>query len=203
MAEKVLWETKVSKALSDNCLIRGYRHTEIIENLSYTEGIFLTLVGRLPLEAEVEMMNALLNCILELELQSVTVSVARHIASGNPEVAPAVAGGLLAVGKRTTSPQDAADLINGAYKMMQEEGLTKEETAKRVVDRYRKEKRRIPGFGHPSLRQGDYRAMSLRKVAKRVGIVGEKTLLYEAIHEEFMRQTGKTDIPINVDGMMA
>jgi citrate synthase len=203
MTKRVLWETKISKALPDNCLIRGYPHTEIIENLSYTEGAFLTLVGRLPTRAEVKMMDAILNCILELELQSVTVSVARHIVSGNPEVAPAVAGGLLPVGRRTTSPQEAADLINGALNMMEEEGLSREETAKRIVHQYRKDKKRFPGFGHPSLRKGDYRAISLRKVAEREGIIGEKTLLYEAIHSEFVRQTGRTDIPINVDGMMA
>lgn len=203
MTQKVLWETKISKALSDNCLIRGYPHTEIIENLSYTEAMFLTLVGRLPSEAETRMMDAILNCILELELQSVTVAVSRHIASGNPEVAPAVAGGLLPVGRRTTSPQDAADLINSGLKMMKEENLSRQETAKRIVDSYRKEKKRIPGFGHPSLRNGDYRAISLRRVAEREKIVGEKTFLYEAIHEEFIRQTGKKDIPINVDGMMA
>lgn len=203
MDKKILWETKISKAVSYNCLIRGYRHDEIIENLTYTEGMFLTLVGRLPGKNEVKMMDAILNCILELEIQSVTVAVARHIASGNPEVTPAVAGGLLPTGRRTTSPQDAADLINAALKMMAEQGLSREETARNIVTQYRKEKKRFPGFGHPSLRKGDYRAISLRRVAEREGIVGENTLIYEAIHAEFLRQTGKTDVPINVDGMMA
>ncbi len=203
MDTKILWKTAVSKAVPDNCLIRGYRHSDIIENLSYTEGAFLTMTGRLPTAAEAKMMDAILNCILELEIQSVTVAVARHIASGNPEVAPAVAGGLLPTGRRTTSPQDAADLINGAMKMAADEGLSREEVARRIVDRYRKEKKRFPGFGHPSLRRFDYRAVSLRKVAEREGILGERTLLYEAIHDEFIRQTGKSEIPINVDGMMA
>lgn len=203
MDKKILWKTGISKAVADNCLIRGYRHSDIIENLSYTEGAFLTLTGRLPATSEAKMMDAILNCILELEIQSVTVAVARHIASGNPEVAPAVAGGLLPTGRRTTSPQDAADLIEGALAMKTEQGLSREEVAKRIVDRYRKEKKRLPGFGHPSLRKFDYRAVSLRKVAEQQGIVGEKTLLYEAIHEEFIRQTGKSEIPINVDGMMA
>ena len=203
MTKKILWQTRVSKAVPDDCLIRGYPHSEIIENLTYTEAMFLTLTGRLPSEAETEMMNAILNCILELEIQSVTVSVARHIVSGNPQVAPAVAGGLLAVGERTTSPQDSADLINKAYSMMEEQCLTREQTARQIVDQYRKEKKRIPGFGHPSLKYTDYRAASLRKVAERAGIIGEKTLLYEAIHREFGEQTGKPEIPINVDGMMA
>ncbi len=203
MSEKVRWVTKISKTVPDNCLIRGYKHSEIIEKLTYTQGMFLTMVGRLPTQPEAKMMDAILNCILEFEMQAPTVAVACHIASGNPEIAPAVAGGLLAVGHRTTSPQDAAQLINDAYKMMKEGGLSREETAKSVVDRYRMEKKRIPGFGHPSLRRVDYRAKSLRDVAERLGIVGEKTLLYEAIHREFVLQTSKTDIPINVDGMMA
>ena len=107
------------------------------------------------------------------------------------------------MGMNTTSPQDSAEVINKYYDLMKKENLTLEETARRVVDDYLKAKKRIPGFGHPLHKENDFRAASLRKVAQRLGIIGERTKLYEAIHGEFLRRSGKKGIPINVDGMMA
>lgn len=203
MEEKKPWKTRISQVVPGKCIIRGYRHNEIIENLSYAEGLFLTLKGRLPTPNEGKMVDALLNALLDHQFESVTVATGRHIVSGNPQFVPGVAGALLAVGMNTTSPQDSAEVINRYYEIMKKENLTIEETARRAVDDFQKAKKRIPGFGHPLHKENDYRAESLKKVAERLGIIGERTRLYEAIHKEFLRRTGKKGIPINVDGMMA
>jgi len=197
------WVTKISKVIPGKCIIRGYSHADIIENLSYTEALFLTLKGRLATDKEERMLNAILNALTDHQFDSGTVTTARHIVSGNPQLIPAMAGGLLVIGEHTTQPQDAADLINNALATMRTEHLEMEEAAKRIVEEYRQTKKRFPGFGHPLHREGDYRATSLRTVAEKLGFVGEKVAMYEAVHKEFVRVTGKTNIPINVDGMMA
>lgn len=203
MEDKKPWKTRISQVVPGKCIIRGYRHSDIIEYLSYGEGLFLSLKGRLPTPNEGKMMDALLNALLDHEFESVTVTTGRHIASGNPQFIPGVAGALLAVGMNTTSPQDSAEMINKYYELMKKENLTLEETARRAVDNYLKAKKRIPGIGHPIHKDGDYRAESLRRVAEKLGILGERTRIYMAIHQEFLRRTGKKGIPINVDGMMA
>ena len=81
MEEKKLWKTRISQAFPGKCIIRGYRHNEIIENLSYAEGLFLTLKGKLPTPNEGKMLDALLNALLDLQFESVTVATARHIVS--------------------------------------------------------------------------------------------------------------------------
>jgi citrate synthase len=197
------WITKISKVIPGNCFIRGYLHSEIIENLSYSAALFLTLRGRLATDREEEMLDSILNALTEHQFESGTVTTARHIVSGNPQLIPGIAGALLVIGQHTTQPQDAADLINSAVGLMEKEGLEMGEAAKKIVEGYRKAKKRFPGFGHPIHKEGDYRAISLRKVAERLGFVGEKVAMYEAIHKEFLRATCKTKIPINVDGMMA
>jgi citrate synthase len=197
------WTTRISTRWPGHCLIRGYSHAGIIEQLSYAEALYLTLTGKLPTPAETRMLDALLNALTDHEFESVTVTAGRHVVSGNPQLVPGIAAALLAVGANTTSPADAADLINEAYARMQREGWSIEKTAEQVVDEYVKAKRRIPGLGHPTHKKGDYRAESLRRVADECGLLGEKTKLYIAIHDAFVRKTGKDTIPINVDGMMA
>lgn len=197
------WVTKISKVVPGNCFIHGYPHGEVIENLSYAEALFLTLKGRLATEREVGMLDAVLNALTEHQFDAATVTVGRHIVSGNPQIIPGMAGALLAIGQHTTQPGDAAELINYALSIVKNENLTREQAAAKVVAEYRKAKKRFPGFGHPLHKMGDYRAISLRKVAAKLGYVGEKLTMYEAIHQEFVKVTGKTEIPINVDGMMA
>ena len=197
------WRQKVSHITAGDILIRGYPLTEVIENLSYTEALYLTLRGELPGEKETRVMNALLCGIVDYEFINATTPAARFVASASPDSSiPGIAAGVLAMGSYTVSPQDSAALINSAHELMKRENLTKEETAKRVVKEYQESNNRIPGLGHPVYKEVDPRAVALSKVAKEAGLWGEKSQLYEAIHDEFVKSTGKP-VCINIDGMMA
>jgi citrate synthase len=101
----------------------------------------------------------------------------------------------------TVSPQDTAELIRKAWKLKEEKGLSMEETAERIVEEARTQKKRIPGLGHPLHPTGDPRAAALEEVARKNGVWGEKSELYKEIHRVFVLKTGK-DLPINIDGMM-
>jgi len=53
-------------------LMRGYPLPEIIENLSYTEALYLMIKGELPNEKETGVMNALLCGIMDYDSLSPT-----------------------------------------------------------------------------------------------------------------------------------
>ena len=196
------WRTKISYADDKECIIRGYTQEDIISHLSYTEALYLTLKGELPTESEARVFDAVLNAITDHQFIASNTPAARYVASAFPNSPiPGLAAGVLAFGSNTGSPQDSADLINNAYELMQKENLTKEETARQVVKQFTVEKKRMPGFGHPFYKS-DPRATAIEKVAKENGVWGPKAELYEAIHDEFVRASGR-DLPINVDGMMA
>lgn len=196
------WRTKISYADDKECIIRGYTQEDIIDNLTYTETLYLTLRGELPTKDETRVFDAILNCIPDHMFIAANTPAARYVASAFPDSPiPGIAAGVLSFGSYTGSPQDSADLINESYEMMKSENLSKEEVAKKVVAKAIAAKKRIPGFGHPFY-ASDPRATALQKVAKENGIWGEKSELYEAIHAEFVKVSGKA-IPINVDGMMA
>lgn len=199
---KGYWKTKVSKVGDHQILIRGYPLADIIGSLTFTQAIFLTLRGELPSEREHKMLDALLCAILDHEFICSTAPASRFVASANPQIMPAIAAGVLAMGSNTVSPQDSAELIEKAYALKQQEQLTLAETARRIVDERMAQKKRFPGFGHPTHKLHDPRSTKLRQVAAELGYIGEKTLLYEAIHSELVSRV-KKELPINVDGRMA
>ena len=148
------------------------------------------------------MMDAMLMSLLDHGFVAASVLAARYAASGNPQLVPGTAAGLLTAGSNTISPQHSAEFLENALKMMRADGLSLEETARRVVAKVRAEKRRIPGLGHPTHKGDDFRATQLRRIAAENGFLGDKIRMFEAIHAEFLRATGKQGICINVDGML-
>ena len=197
------WRTKISRVLPGKAIIRGYSHEDLIGDRSYAAGVFLTLRGELPNEKQERMTDALLSSFYDHGFVAASVLAARYCASGNPQLLPATAAGLLTAGSNTISPQHGSQFILDAYQMMQRLNLSIEETARRVVAITLAEKRRIPGFGHPTHKGEDFRATKLWKIAEDCGFVGESTRLYQAIHAEFVRTTGKGSICINIDGALA
>jgi citrate synthase len=197
------FQTAVSEVQPGRVVIRGYSHEEIMRQLDYTGGAFLTLIGRLPTAAESRLVTAILNSLLDHGFVASTVTAARYIASGNPTFVPAVAGGLLAAGANTLSPADSYELIAAARRRQAEAGLSDEETAKAVVADLRAAGQRVPGFGHPTHRDGDFRATVLFELVDELGLPCAHANLFRAIHAEFLAQTGKTGIPVNIDGCLA
>jgi len=197
-----LWQTKISCVKPHKITLRGYPLEEVMEKLTFTEGLYLTIKGRLPEEKEIKMLNALLNTIIDHEFINSTIPAARYIASANPQIVPAIAGGILTAGKNTLSPQDQAEFINAAYELKVKNNWTLEEAAKNIVNDLIEKRNKIPGLGHPIHKKYDPRAVKLKELAIKYGWYGEKIQLYEAIHSEFCKRTNK-ELPINADGMMA
>src|SRR3990172_3443709 len=140
------WQTRISRVMEGKVIIRGYSHEQLIGDHSYAEGVFLTIRGELPTKAEARMTDAMLNSLLDHGFVAASVLAARYAASGNPQLVPGTAAGLLTAGSNTISPQHSAEFLDKAGKMMKAEQLPLDETARRVVAAVRAEKPRIPGL---------------------------------------------------------
>jgi citrate synthase len=197
------FKTAVSEVGDGWVSIRGYRHDEIIGRVPAASATFLTLVGRLPTNAEARLVDAMLTSLLDHGFVAATVAAARYAASGNPQLVPAVAAGLLAAGQNTLSPEHAYELIAEARELRAANGWDDQRTAAAIVERARAQGRRLPGFGHPVHRGTDFRATVLFELADDLGLSGDASSLYRAIHAEFVRASGKEEIPINIDGCLA
>ena len=200
MAEFV---TKISSVEPGRVLIRGYSHENVMRRLSFADAAFLTIVGRLPNEAESRVVGAMLVSLLDHGFVSATVSAARYLASGNPELVPAVAGGLLAAGRNTLSPEHSYQLLRSALDLLAGRGLGVDEAAEAVVAERRLTRQRIPGIGHPVHKSGDFRADVLFELAAKHRVAGAAVEMLLAIHQAVVSQTGRTDLPVNIDGCLA
>jgi len=197
------WRTAVSETSQGILRIRGYPIQEIIRHLSYAEALFLTIKGELPTKAQARVLDAAIMALLDHQFVSSHAPAARFVASAHSESpVPGIAAGILCAGMHTISPNDAALLLAEAWERMHREKLSQEETARRVVEEHRREGKYIPGFGHPTHKEFDPRGEALMAVAKEQGVWGERARLYEAIHQEFVRSSGKR-LPINIDGVLA
>ena len=97
------WATRISRVLDGKVLIRVYSHERLIGDRGYADGVFLTLRGELPTGNERRMTEALLNSLLDHGFVAASVLAARYCASGNPQLIPATAAGLLTAGSNTIS----------------------------------------------------------------------------------------------------
>jgi citryl-CoA lyase len=196
------WRTSITKVTADDIIVRGVDIRDLITSHTFTETSFLALRGRFPSRQEAKMFDAALSSLVDHGFVSSHVTAARFIVSGHPNVVAGIAGGVLAAGPNTLSPESAAEFIDRALQRHHELGGTIEETATVVVAETIKKGERIAGFGHVNHKNGDPRTVALRAVAAENGFIGKRVELYEAIHREFLR-VKKRNLPINADGMLA
>lgn len=197
------WRTAVSYVGPHKLLIRGYPIEEIIVKLGYAEVVYLTVRGELPTKEQARVLEAALCSIPAHQWVAAHLLAAAVTASASPESPiPGIASGILTMGSVTVSPQETATLIDRARQIAQEEDLSPEGAAERVVDEYLANGRLIPGLGHPNHKDHDPRATALAQVAKEQGVWGSTCEFYELVRQAFVRRTGK-QLPVNIDGMLA
>ena len=144
----------------------------------------------------------MLNTLLDHGWVASTVAATRYAASGNPQLVPALAAGLLACGNNTASPQHSFDVLEQARVLRESLNLTFEQAAERIIDEFRASRKRLPGLGHPTHKTEDFRAVAIWQIADRVGAAGDGIRQFRAIHARFVEASGRF-LPVNIDGALA
>jgi citrate synthase len=197
------WVSNISDVTPEDVIIRGYPLQSIMGKMSFPAVVALLIRGRLPSPAEARMMDVILCSILDYSLQKAGTIAARCVASANPQMLPGLAAGVLAAGDYAVSPENTGRFITEGFKSWQSSGESLDGFAKRFVDDLRKQKKRIPGFGHPVFRVMDPRAKILKDCAVDLKLWGPYGDWYEAVHGAFKAAVNKPDLVINDVGMLA
>jgi len=195
------WTTAVGEVAHGVVNVRGYPLAEIIERLSFTDAVFLTVRGELPSPSQRRLMDAVLCSILEHGFYAPTTIAARLVASANPQsIIPGVAAGALTIGSITVSPQHTAELIQEVDRIAAN-GLSTGDAALLVAEGFVSRRERMPGLGHPLHPDGDPRAIALQAVAEETGNWTEISARYLKVRSAYLELTGR-NLPINIDGML-
>lgn len=192
------WKTGITDIGPGKINVRGYKITDIMENLSYAETVYLILKGERPGKAEAELMNAILVSSIDHGASPPSVLGTRTVMSGGNSLNAAIAGGVLVIG------DSHGGAIEQSAKIMQEWAAKDGDVAtlaNDIVDELKQNKKRMPGFGH-RLHTVDPRTGKLFEIAERHGYHGRHIQLCRAIETALAEKTGRT-LPINVDGAIA
>jgi citryl-CoA lyase len=186
------WKTALTKVTQDGEIVRGYNLSDLIQQKSFVETIFLLLQGKLPTTQETGMMNALLTAAIDHGVGVASTMSARLSASAGNSLHASLAAGVLSLGERHGLA------IEGAARFFQEYAATK--NVGELLQKMKAEKKRVPGFGHRLLSH-DERAELLFKIAKEDGFYGKHCVFAEKVGEE-LNKTASKKLPMNIDGAM-
>jgi citrate synthase len=185
------WKTSISGIVDGETLIQGYKITDLIDEVSFTDAIWLELKGELPTDKEKAMLDAILISTIDNGMGPPSVTNARNSASAGNPMQAAVAAGILGIGEHH------GGAIEECARLLQM-GLTAEKLVQKVLS----SGDRIPGFGHKIYKEEDPRATQIFEKAKSLGFFGEYCKSVKAVEAELEKLKGKK-IVINVDGAIA
>ena len=74
------WSTEIAEVQSDDVLIRGYRLSQLIGRISFTDSVYLVHTGELPTPQQRAMLDAIFVALIEHGISPSTI-IARTLAS--------------------------------------------------------------------------------------------------------------------------
>ncbi len=184
------WKTSIAGIVNGEAQIHGYKMTDLIDKVNFTEAIWLELKGELPTEKERAMLDGILISTMDNGMGPPSITNARNSASAGNPMQAAVAAGVLGVG------ESHGGAIEECARLLQM-GLSAEKLFEKVTG----SGERIPGYGH-KVYTTDPRAVQIFQKAKDLGFYGEYCELAVNVEKLLEEKKGKK-IPINVDGAIA
>lgn len=193
MAEKN-WKSSITGHSEGIPHIRGYKLTDLLQKVSFTQAIWLVLKGELSNKKEETMLNAILIASIDHGVEAPSTTVARITASCGVPLSTAVANGVAAIG------DSHGGAIEAAAKIFQE-AVENGKSPAEIVEKARFKSERIPGFGH-KIYDTDPRTVALIEVAEKNGLKGKYVEIALEIEKELEKAVGKK-LCLNIDGITA
>ena len=174
--------------------------SQIIGTFDFTSYFWLLVTGTAPTPEQRFLADAVLCAIAEHGLVPSVVATRMTYAAAPEAFHGAVAAGLLGCGSVVLgSAEVAGRFLAERIAAAAAEDTSFEESAKRGIAALRRDRKAIPGFGHPEHSGGDPRALRLLALAREQGTEGPHIQMLHAIAREVPNVIGK-NLPINVNG---
>ncbi len=193
--------SSISTSTPETITVRGMDLCkDLIGKTDFTEYFWLLVTGTKPTALQRFFADAVLVAIAEHGLVPSVVAARMTYAAAPEAFQGAVSAGLLGCGTVVLGSAEVcgkfiSELVDTATKQK----LDFEEVALRGVQSLRKDKKAIPGFGHPLHSDGDPRGNLLLKLADEKKIAGSNIKMLYAVQKIIPDVIGRT-LPINVNG---
>jgi len=196
------WSQPITKIEPNKVAVRGYRIDELMGRLPFAHVVYLVLKGELPSEPEGRVMDALLVSSVEHGATPPSVLAARTVASGGASLTAGIAGGIMTINRwHGGAIEGCMRVLLEAVERKRESGQNALAAARELVEEYREQKKRIPGYGH-RIHSDDPRTRKLFAICEEEGVAGDYVEMGGALRQALKEALGK-DLPMNVDGAIA
>lgn len=188
------FKTSISDIRRDGTeIIRGYKLTDLIQQKTFVETIFLIIKGELPTAPQAKMMDAIFTAVIDHGPAVASALTARISASAKNDLHSSVAAGLLGLGGRH------GVVIEPAMKFFYDN--VGEVDIAVLLQNMKTKKQYAPGYGH-KIFEVDPRTQTLFKIAKETGVYGKYAEFAEKV-ETILNDTASKKLPLNADGAIA
>ena len=171
---------------------------EMIGQHSFTAYFLFLLTGELPSERLVKAADATLIAIAEHGLVPSVQAARMTLAAAPDAMQGAVAAGLLGCGTVILGASETAGhLLIDILKDVKAQNKPLREVCKAHLEHLKSHKLSLPGFGHPTHKNGDPRAAQLLSLAHEWGLAGEHIHALETLSQEVPGVYGRV-LPLNV-----
>ncbi len=175
---------------------------DLMGSIAFTDFFWLLLTGVMPTRAQSRVLDATLVAIAEHGLVP-SVQASRMTLAAAPEALQgAVAAGLLGCGSVVLGSAEAAGRFLAEIARRAGEGEDTGAAAVALVQDYRRERRAVPGYGHPQHKKSDPRAERLLAIAGETGTDGVHCDIARTVERLLPELTGKP-LALNVSGAIA
>lgn len=198
------WATAITRIAPNEIEVRGYAVDELMGRLTFGEAVYLLLRGELPTPSIGRLFNAVLLSSIDHGVTPPSTLAARNAVTSGAAPRDAIAAGILAFGTYHGGDIDTCMRCLKEGVAMLEGGVPHDETARRLLAKWRGEGPNPPGFGH-RFHSRDPRARRLLQLATELDLDGPSCRLLRVvervIHE--MPQWRQRPLPLNIDGAVA
>lgn len=199
MPKDLTFVTHISGLTSKGLILRKEKLSDLIEEADFVSSFFLSLTGRKPQKKEKRILNAILVSSLDQGISSASGFVPRVAASSGGDVLSCMATAILALGPLHGAAVTAAMEL---FVEVAQAGENIESQCDATVMSYRRDKKRLSGFGSPTHADVDERARQLFSVARKENF--DLTYLNIAKQlEHSLEQKMNRKLPLNIDGAIA
>ena len=195
--------TAIAAATSDRVTVRGRDLArDLMGRMTFTDLVFLLAAGRAPTEAQRFFLDLSLVALAEHGLTP-SVQAARMTYDADPAALQgAIAAGVLGCGTVILGAADLCRKLIEATLARADASGSLEAAALEVAREHRKERRALPGYGHPLHKPVDPRAERMIALARERGIAGRSVEAALALTRAAAEVWGKP-LPMNVSMTIA
>jgi citrate synthase len=203
MSEQPKLVSSMGKAELDRIFVRGFDlNEELLGKISFGQMTYLMVVGRLPTEDELRMIDSMLIVLVDHGMTTGALAARITYHSAPEAIQGAVAAAILGAGSvHLGSSEYSAKMLQDALPLDATDGDL-DALAETTVDRYLGLKVPVPGIGHSIHTQGDPRAERLFQIARETKVYGRYCDLLQKIGKVTEARRNRR-LPVNVTGAIA